>query len=198
MHHQEDRLCKWPPVQAAWEEIRECMIRGGNVGTVYIAKLYMKSHPFLDGARHAVEKFVIYQNAFWSELVLGPHSSTDSFVEKCHKAKLGLGHKTPPDQQSFKDLVLVTSPRESHIIMYAQILLSALPAARQAGSAQEYLRIVVENVRQYLSPEVYERTKELLRILRHEHKVLVYWYGLLLNADGLNSFVVPSFYVFMC
>ena len=39
---------------------------------------------------------------------------------------------------------------------------------------------------------------ELLRILRHEHKVLVYWYGPLLKADGPNSFVVPSFYVFMC
>ena len=94
--------------------------------------------------------------------------------------------------------MLFTSPRESHIIMYAQILLSALPAARLAGFTREYLRIVVENVRQYLSPEGSERTMELLRILRHAHKVLVYWHGLLLKADGPNSFVVPSFYVFMC
>ena len=194
VHHQDDKLCPWPPVEVAWEDIRRGMLRE-NVDTVYIAKLYMKGHPYLDGARHAVDKFLMYQNALWSELALGPFSGVDSFLKRSHKGKLGHGHRTPPDKQCLKDLVLFTSPRESHIIMYAQILLSALPAARLAGSTREYLRIVVENVRQYLSPEVYERTKELLRILRHEHKGLEYWYGLLLNADGLNSFVVPSFYV---
>ena len=138
----------------------------------------MKSHPYLDGARHAVDKFVVYQNALWLELAMGPYSSTDTFVDRCRNAQLGLGHITPPDEQSFKDLVLFTSPRDSHILMYAQILLSALPIARQAGSTEEYLRIVVENVRQYLSPKESKSTMELLRMLRPEHKVMVYRYGL--------------------
>ncbi len=92
-------------------------------------------------------------NDLWSELTLGGFSGVDTFVARCHRDRLGYGHKTPPSQQCLKDLVLFTSPRESHIIMYAHILLSALPAARLAGSTQEYLRTVVENVRQHLSPE---------------------------------------------
>ena len=189
VHHQDDWLCKWPPVQAAWQEIREGMSRAGNVPTVYIAKLYMKTHPYLDGSRHAVEKFVVYQNALWLELAMGPYSSTDNFVDRCRNAKLGLGHITPPEEQSFKDLVLFTSPRDSHILMYSQILLSVLPIARQAGSTEEYLRIVVKNIREYLSPRESKRTMELLRMLRAEHKVLVYRYGLWFLADGPSMFL---------
>ena len=108
----------------------------------------------------------------------GPYSSTDNFVDRCRNAKLGLGHITPPDEQSFKDLVLFTSPRDYHILMFSQILLSVLPIARQAGSTEEYLRIVVKNVREYLSPRESKSTMELLRMLRAEHKVMVYRYGL--------------------
>ena len=122
----------------------------------------------------------MYQQALWSELTLGGFSGVDTFVARCHRDGLGYGHKTPPSQQCLKDLVLFTSPKESHLIMYAHILLSALRAARLACSTREYLRIVVEHVRQHLSPEELESTTKLLEILRHEHKVVVFWCGLVL------------------
>ena len=202
VHHKDDWLCKWPPVQAAWEEIREGMSRKGNEPTVYVAKLSMKTHPYLGNNRHDVEKFLVYQNALWSELSLGPWSSADNFVDRCCKANLGFGHTTPPDEQSFKDLVLFTSPRDSHLFMYSRILLSVLHIARQAGSTEEYLRIVVKNIREYLSPRELKSTLELLGMLRAEHKVLVYRYGLCFEADGpsvflcFNADTFPASFVF--
>ena len=178
VHHKDDRLCEWPPVQAAWEEIQQGMFRAGNVPTVYIAKLHMRSHPYLGNNRHDVEKFVVYQKALWSELLLGPFSHGDNFVDRCSKAHLGFGHTTPPDEQCFKDLVLFTSTRDSHIFMYSRILLLTLATARHAGSTEEYLRIVVKNIREYLSPRELQSTLVLLGMLRVEHKVLVYRFGL--------------------
>ena len=136
-----------------------------------------------------MSKFLVYQNALWSELSLGPWSSADNFVDRCWKANLGFGHTTPPDEQSFKDLVLFTSPRDSHLFMYSRILLSVLHIARQAGSTEEYLRIVVKNIREYLSPRELKSTLELLGMLRAEHKVLVYRYGLCFEADGPSVFL---------
>ena len=68
------------------------------------------------------------------------------------------------------------------------ILLLALQAARSACSTQAYLRTVVENVRLHLSPEGLEKTKNLLEILPSEHKVVVFWYGLVFLSGGLDTF----------
>ena len=136
----------------------------GQFESLYIAKLNMKGHAFLDKCRHAIDKFLVYQRALWEELTLGAYSNVSSFVKRCKREGLGYGHMTPPSKQCLKDLVLFTSPSESHLIMYSHILLLALESARLASSTQEYLRTVVENLRRHMSPEELASTTNRLEI----------------------------------
>ena len=101
---------------------------------------------------------------------------------------MGHGHMTPPAKQCFKDFVLFISPREAHLTMYARIVPLALQEARSACSTPAYLRRVVESVRLHLSPEGWEKTKNLLEIFPSEHKVVVCWYGLVFLFFGLDLF----------
>ena len=71
--------------------------------------------------------------------------------------------------------------------MYSHIVLLALQEARSACSTPAYLRRVVENVRLHLSPEGLEKTKNRLEILPSEHKVLVFWYGMVFLPGGLDT-----------
>ena len=85
---------------------------------------------------------------------------------------------TPPDKQCLEDFVFIISPRQSHLIMYAHILLLALQEARSATSTPAYLRRVVEYARSHVSPQGWEKTKKLLEIIPSEHQVMVFRYGL--------------------
>ena len=67
-------------------------------------------------------------------------------------------------------------------------MLLALQEVRSACSTLAYLRRVVESVRLHLSPEGWEKTKKLLDILPSEHKVVVFWYGLVFLSGGLDTF----------
>ena len=93
---------------------------------------------------------------------------------------MGYGHMTPPEKQCLEDFVFIISPRQSHLTMYAHIVLLALQEARSACSTVAYLRRVVECVRLHLSPNGWEKTKNLLEIIPSEHKVMVFRYGLVL------------------
>ena len=91
---------------------------------------------------------------------------------------VGHGHMTPPDKQCLEDFVFIISPRQSHLIMYAHILLLALQEARSATSTPAYLRRVVEYARLHVSPQGWGKTKKLLEIIPSEHQVMVFRYGL--------------------
>ena len=179
VHHVDDTLCRWPEVKWAWEDIRKDMLWSEqSFDTVYIATLEMKQHPFLNKPRHSIDKFVVHQQALWSELKLGVFSCIKTFKTRCWKDWLGHGHMTPPDKQCLEDFVFIISPRQSHLIMYAHILLLALQEARSATSTPAYLRRVVECARLHLSPQGWEKTKKLLEIIPSEHQVMVFRYGL--------------------
>ena len=69
VHHEDDTLCRWPEVKWAWEDIQKDMLCcEQSFDTVYIATLQMKHHPFLNKSHHAIDKFVVHQQALWSEL----------------------------------------------------------------------------------------------------------------------------------